>query len=177
MKDGTMERAAAEQAAVQAHKAAEAERRDGGTAPEGAAGGPPEVREALEELKAVRAEAEALRARLEEYRAADEARERAAREAAEREALLRRVDAAAGGRRFLHPRLRELAADGFARALAEGAAGSDREILAAVTAGEDWFASRNPAVPRMAEPSPVRSADAAMASLRAAMGLADAGGR
>ena len=66
---------------------------------------------------------------------------------AERRAILDRMDAVMGGRRFAHPGLRALVAEDFAAALKEpGNQGkSDREVFLALARGQGWFACQNPA--------------------------------
>jgi len=127
------------------------------------------------ELAQLQEEKEALAGELERANAQEAERLEEERRQREKQSLLERLDAALGGRSFLHPRLRELIADDFARALTdpENEGLSDAEVFERVTQGQDLFASQNPPLPPMAAPGRVLSPESAhLEAVRRAMGLA-----
>lgn len=124
-----------------------------------------------DEPEAVAEDVHALRTELEAYRQAEAERLAAEQARSDREALLERLDAALGTRRFLHERLREAVADDFSRALHDAATQglSDEEIFERITRDRGYFVSQNPPATRMARFG--ETPGSIEASLRKVMGL------
>ncbi|MBQ8971690.1 MAG: hypothetical protein IJ074_01230 [Clostridia bacterium] len=112
-------------------------------------------------------ELESMKQELEEYRR----REAERAEAEAKRAMDARVEAALDGRSFLHPRLRELVTQDFARARAEAPEKSDAEIFRELTEGQNYFACEHPPMPEPLAVGAVQHAEQGLRSMRAALGL------
>lgn len=100
----------------------------------------------IAEMEKSKGDVAALQKQIDDYKAADEARRKAEAAAQARNALLARMDAALKGREFLFPRLKDMIADDFEKALADPAntGKSDGEIFEALTRDQGYFKSQAP---------------------------------
>lgn len=105
------------------------------------------ARDSISALEKNKGDLDAVKKELEDFKAADEARKKAAAEAEARSALISRMDAVVGDRKFIHDRMKDLVADDFAAAIADKAniGKSDKEVFEAITKDKGFFASQNPA--------------------------------
>lgn len=121
------------------------------------------AQEAQRQLEQARGEAQGLREALEAREREDEARAQERDRQARRAELERRLDAAAGGRAFVHEFVRRGVLEAFARAVEDEAnrGRDDGEILEALTRDGGCFASQNPLprMPPMGDPDVARITD------------------
>jgi len=110
-----------------------------------------EAQNTIKDLQAAKGNAEALQKRIDEYEAAEQQRIEAEKAAAERAELMERMDSVLGERKFVHDRLRDIAADEFAAALKDKAnrGKADKDVFDAVTQDKGYFASMNPPAENM----------------------------
>lgn len=125
-----------------------------------------EARSTIAALEKNKGDVEALQKQIDGYRAADEARQKEAKEAAERAELEGRFNAVSSERKFIHEMVREGVMRDFADALKDKAnlGKGDAEIFEALTKDKDYFASQNPQIPPMPKPgdiSPLKVEDKA----------------
>ena len=129
--------------------------------------------ETIKALEASKGDLEKVQKELDDYKAAEEKRNAEAKHAEERAALMSRMDAVLGERKFIHERMRDIVADEFGKAInnKENVGKADKEIFDAVTKDQGFFASQNPPAGNMGSVGAISDEAAHMAAMRAAMGL------
>lgn len=125
----------------------------------------------IAELEKAKGDTAALQKQIDDYKAADAARQQAEKEAAERAEIVKRMDAVLGERKFLHERMKDLIVDDFAKAIADKAntGKSDADVFEAITKDKGYFASQNPRL-NLGGYGPMDDTDG-LKAMRAAMGL------
>lgn len=97
-------------------------------------------------LEANKADAAAMQKQIDDYKAADEQRQKEAKEAAQRAELEQRFNAVSGDRKYLHEMVRAGVMADFGKALQDKAnrGKGDKEIFDDLTKDKGFFASQNP---------------------------------
>ena len=110
-----------------------------------------EAQNTIKGLESVKGNADELQKRIDAYEAAEQQRKDAEAAAAVRAEMDERMNAVLGDRKFIHEKLRSIAADEFIAAVNDKAnrGKSDKDIFDALTQDKGYFASQNPPAENM----------------------------